>query len=121
MSNQNNSIELSSESELHTSDIERYSLSSDHENYGQTTNSYSDSSESDTFTNSSESKSDDEIRTRDIKRCSPCSDEANDIDNQNKESNDLIMKHTCLGCQYGALNQLAHMDPGGCLYVDLEN
>ena len=27
---------------------------------------------------------------------------------------------TCTGCLYGELNQLGHMDPGGCLYEEEE-
>ncbi len=28
---------------------------------------------------------------------------------------------TCSGCLYGELNQLGHMDPGGCLYFEEED
>jgi len=32
---------------------------------------------------------------------------------------DLFPYHpTCEGCRYGYLNQLGHMEPGGCLYED---
>ena len=27
---------------------------------------------------------------------------------------------TCQGCRDGILNQLGHMDEGGCLYIDYE-
>lgn len=38
----------------------------------------------------------------------------------NKTSNDIHISSelTCLGCRDGILNQMAHIDEGGCLYEE---
>jgi hypothetical protein len=37
---------------------------------------------------------------------------------QTADANPLHAESTCWGCQQGVLNQLGHMDYGGCLYFE---
>lgn len=37
---------------------------------------------------------------------------------QMADANPLHAESTCWGCQQGVLNQLGHMDYGGCLYFE---
>lgn len=41
--------------------------------------------------------------------------------NDYKYPNDWKVHPTCLGCKEGQPNQLAHCDPGGCLYLEEED
>ena len=43
-------------------------------------------------------------------------EESDDEENDDEENDEPIT--TCIGCIQGQPNQLAHMDPGGCLYTE---
>ena len=43
-------------------------------------------------------------------------DDAHDVHDDAVHEEDIFQKSTCWGCQTNQPNQLAHMDPGGCLH-----